>query len=159
MGSTEVGSGVGVGSCCCCCWQDTRAAAVRARIAMVFITFLSVLMCFCSVSRQPSSGYRGAQYTHFFSFGKPEILKKSKWTHVSQRFFLRDASAHRSRNFFGVMPRIGGNPACSARVEKEKSCNPVADVRCCGQHAASRYHSRRSHPTRNRSHCRYSHER
>ena len=39
MGATGAGSGVGVTTCCCCCccWQETRAAAVRARIAMVFI--------------------------------------------------------------------------------------------------------------------------
>ena len=38
MGATGAGSGVGAGvTCCCCCWQETRAAAVRARIAMVFI--------------------------------------------------------------------------------------------------------------------------
>lgn len=30
--------GCSTGSTGCCCWQDTRAAAVRARIAMVFIT-------------------------------------------------------------------------------------------------------------------------
>ena len=49
MGATGAGSGVvGTTCCCCCCWQDTRAAAVRARIAMVFITFLSVVNL-CSV--------------------------------------------------------------------------------------------------------------
>ena len=48
MGATGAGSGVVGTTCCCCCWQDTRAAAVRARIAMVFITFLSVVNL-CSV--------------------------------------------------------------------------------------------------------------
>ena len=34
-GAGATGSGAGV--CCCCCWQETIAAAVRARIAIFFI--------------------------------------------------------------------------------------------------------------------------
>lgn len=43
--STVAGVVVVSTGCCCCCWQETRAAAVRARIAMVFIMILTSFDC------------------------------------------------------------------------------------------------------------------